>query len=98
MGNDNREWPDNLASLLERLEALVREHPGEEVTVTTSVDEGGLSQLRELDGRLIPIDNFDTGEELQMGVEIENPHPAGVMTGLDGITRQLFNVTVRLLP
>lgn len=97
MGHDNREWPDNLGSLLERLEALVREHPGEEVSVTTSVDEGGLSQLRGLDGRLISIDNFDTGE-LQMGVEIENPHPAGVMKGLDGITRQLFNVTVKLLP
>ena len=90
MENDNREWPDNPANVVEQLEALIREHPGEEATVTISVDEAGLSQLRELDGRLISIDNFDDTGELQMVVEIEeeDPHPAG----------NLFNVTVRLLP
>ena len=60
------------------------------------VDEGQLSQLRELDGRCILVEDHVTGEELRMRVKIEDPHYVGVMKGIDGIAQKRFNVTVRL--
>ena len=93
MGNDTKQ-PSNLGEFLEQLEFLLGDGI-KEVSIIGDVDEGTLSQLRELDGREVPVTINATGKKVPMIGALKE---LGTAESADETEQGRFGVMVTLKP